>query len=513
MSKSKKSDLVILYHRQPYEEVVENGKTTFKENSSPNGIVPTLKGFFSTAERGCWIAWKQVAANKQAKFQQRVTIDDDYGEYDVIRLPLTAEQVRSFYHVTSKEALWPILHSFPWLYSHENADWDTFREVNRLFAEAACEQVSDDGLIWVHDYNLWLAPYFIRKIKPNVKIAFFHHTPFPAADIFNILPWRDDIVDSLLSADVVGFHIPRYAENFCGVARSLRGVELGEREPVGGAMSYAGMALSEPTSTPHIVHNGRKIIVDAWPIGTNPKVIKQYLSNFESGERVAQIKSEVEDQHFILSVGRVDYTKGAKELLECFDRVPEKRSDLHGKVKLMLVCAAAAKGMTTYKAAQREIERLVGSINGRYGNLRWTPIMLTMHPIKFDELVCYFRAADTCWITPIRDGLNLVAKEYIAAQEGRSGTLVLSEFAGVAVELPQAILTNPYSPHSMDDAIQRAIDMPEEEKKERLSALLETVKTWDIDYWAKHVTDLFDRIKGKKVSQLEEKKTSKPEAA
>ncbi|ADM10719.1 alpha,alpha-trehalose-phosphate synthase [Parvularcula bermudensis HTCC2503] len=498
MSTKSKSDLVILYHRQPYEEVVENGQTTFKENKSPNGIVPTLKGFCASADKGTWVAWKQVAPKQQSKFQRRVTIEDDYGDYDVVRLPLSADQVKSFYHVTSKEAFWPVLHSFPWLFSSENSNWDTFREVNRLFAEAACEEVSDDGLIWIHDYNLWLAPYYIRKIKPDTKIAFFHHTPFPSADIFNVLPWREEIVDSLLCTDLLGFHIPRYAENFCGVARALRGVDLADRLDVFPPLVSSGMALSEPTVTPYIEHKGRRIVIDSRPIGTNPPLIQDYLSRFDAGERVAEIRSEIGDLHLIISVGRVDYTKGAKETLEAFDRLLSRRPELTGKVKLMMVCAAAAQGMTIYRTAQREIERLVGSINGKYGTLGWTPIMLTMRPIPFEELVSYFRVADTCWITPVRDGLNLVAKEYIAAKEGSSGALVLSEFAGVAVELPQAILTNPYSANDMDAAIDCAIDMSVEERKERMKALYETVTTWDIRFWAQHVTGLFDELRGKK---------------
>ncbi len=495
MPEGSASDLVILYHRQPYEEVTENGKTVFKENASPNGIVPTLKGFCAQAENGSWVAWKQVAQREQAKFNRRVTIDDEHGSYDVVRLPLTAQQVKSFYHVTSKEALWPILHSFPWLFNCESADWSTFQEVNRLFAEAACEQVSENGLIWIHDYNLWLAPLYIRQLKPNVKIAFFHHTPFPSADVFNILPWREEIIDSLLQADLLGFHIPRYAENFCGVARALRGVEMGKRVAVSEQMVTSGMALSEPSVTPYVKHNGRKIVIDASPIGTNPELINEYLSRFDAGERVAEIKNEIADQHLIISVGRVDYTKGAKEVLESFDRLLSRRPDLRGKTKLMMVCAAAAKGMTIYKNAQREIERLVGAINGKYGTLGWTPIMLTMRPIPFEELVSYFRVADTCWITPVRDGLNLVAKEYIAAKNGGPGALVLSEFAGTAVEFPQAILTNPYSADSMDNAIEQAVDMDKTERIKRSKELLKTVKTWDINKWSDHVTTLFDKLK------------------
>ncbi len=179
MANTKKSSFVIVYHRQPYDEVMEGGRVVYKENKSPNGIVPALKGFFSTAEDAVWVAWKQAPAAGKPMFERTVHIKDSYGEYDVVRLPLKAEQVKAFYHVTSKEALWPILHSFPDKFNYGPVDWENFREVNRLFAEAACEQAKDDAFIWVHDYNLWLVPHYVRQIKPKARIAMFHHTPFP----------------------------------------------------------------------------------------------------------------------------------------------------------------------------------------------------------------------------------------------------------------------------------------------------------------------------------------------
>jgi glucosylglycerol-phosphate synthase len=500
-----KSSFVIVYHRQPYEEVLVDGKTVYKENASPNGIVPALKGFFSTAKDACWVAWKQLPASGKQNFERVVHINDSYGEYDVVRLGLTAEQVKSFYHVTSKEALWPILHSFPGRFNYDPVDWGTFREVNRLFAEAACEQATDDAFIWVHDYNLWLAPYFIRQIKPNARIAFCHHTPFPAADVFNILPWREEIMKSLLSCDIVGFHIPRYAENFSTVACSLMGAKRKSVVDVTDPFSATGAMLSEQQIATELEWNGRRIEIDAWPIGTNPEIIDQYLSTFEAGKRVYQIRSEIGDRRLLVSVGRVDYVKGTKEMLEAFDRLLLRRPELREKIKLFCVCVAPADGMTSYRAAQREIERLVGSINGRYGNLRWSPIMLSTRGVPFDELVCYYQVADTCWITPLRDGMNLVAKEFVASQKDRKGALILSEFAGAAVELPEAVLTNPYSAKSMDAALDRALDMPEKERRERLTVMQKHVEKWDINHWASHVTKRFQALDKTKPAQARAK--------
>jgi len=493
----KKSSFVIVYHRQPYEEALVDGKTVYRENASPNGIVPALKGFFSTAKDACWVAWKQIPASGKAKFDRVVHVKDAYGEYDVIRLGLTPEQVKSFYHVTSKEALWPILHSFPGRFNYDPVDWDTFRTVNRLVAEAACEQATDDAFIWVHDYNLWLAPYYIRKIMPQARIAFCHHTPFPAVDVFNILPWRKEIMESLLSCDIVGFHIPRYAENFSAVACSLMGASRKKIVNVTDPFSSTGSTLSEQQIATELAWQGRTVSIDAWPIGTNPKIIDRYRSTPEAEKRTAQIRAEVGDRRLLVSVGRVDYVKGTKEMLRAFDRLLARRPELIEKIKLFCVCVAPADGMTSYRSAQREIEHLVGSINGRYGNLRWTPIMLSTRGVPFQELVSYYQVADTCWITPLRDGLNLVAKEFVAAQDGGRGALILSEFAGAAVELPEAILTNPYSGKSMDAAIELALDMSEEDREERLAAMQERVRRWDVDHWARHVTKRFHALEVK----------------
>lgn len=494
MTANKKSPFVIVYHRQPYEEAIENGRTVFKENKSPNGIVPALKGFFGTAKDAVWVAWKQAPASGKASFERTIHIEDSYGAYDVVRLPLTAEQVKSFYHVTSKEALWPILHSFPGMFNYGPVDWNGFREVNRLFAEAACEQAADDALIWVHDYNLWLVPHYVRQIKPNARIAFFHHTPFPAADVFNVLPWRDEILESLLSCDIVGFHIPRYSENFASVACSLMGATREEVRDVEGPFHPSGVALAEPTVTTALNYKGRRVGIDAWPIGANPRVIDAYLAKPEARERVAQIEAEIGERRLLMSVGRVDYVKGTKEMLEAFGRLLERRPELRQKVQMFCVCVAPAEGMSAYRAAQREVERLVGSINGKYGNLSWTPILLSTRGVPFEELVCYYRAADVCLVTPLRDGLNLVAKEFIGAQEDNSGVLVLSEFAGAAVELPEAVLVNPYSERNMDAGLDRALDMGEPERRERLRKMQERVRTWDVDHWAAHVRGRFEGV-------------------
>jgi glucosylglycerol-phosphate synthase len=491
-----KSSLVILYHRQPHDEIVENGKTYYRQKKSPNGIVPTLKGFFAGVDQGTWIAWRQVLKKEQATFQRRIKVEEDEAKtnYSVVRIPLTGEQVKHFYHITSKEAFWPILHSFPYHFTYESSDWQNFQDINKMFAEAACEEAADDALIWIHDYNLWLAPYYIRQIKPDARIAFFHHTPFPSVDIFNILPWREQIIESLLCCDVVGFHIPRYSENFVNVARSLFPVEIVERKAVTGHITPVGNALAEPEMVTKLRYQDQLVHVDAFPVGTNPEYFLSILEKPKTQQRLAQIRQELNGRKLIIAAGRVDYVKGNLEMLEAFGRLLTRKPELHGKIHFVMTCVSAAAGMRVYKTAQNQIEQMVGQINGRFARLDWTPILLFTQPIPLPDLLSYYHLADICWTTPLRDGLNLVAKEYIVTHKEKDGVLILSEFVGAAVELPEAIQTNPYSIDRMDEAIDKALAMPTAEQKERMAKMYATVTKYDVRYWGDRLFHLFKDI-------------------
>ncbi|PTQ75990.1 glucosylglycerol-phosphate synthase [Celeribacter persicus] len=485
------SDLVIVYHRQPYEEVEVNGKIEYRENKSPNGIVPTLKSFFGRFDKGAWIAWKHAEDPANPEFERVIEIDDAYGKYTVSRLPLTPEQVTSFYHVSSKEAFWPILHGFKERYNYDPVDWPTFREVNWAFAEAAAAEAASGAVVWIHDYNLWLVPGYLRKLRPDVKISFFHHTPFPSADIFNVLPWRKEILESLLACDVVGFHIPRYVNNFVSAARSLLEVDTLKREKVKPELAAESSALSEQSVVTEIGYEDRTIRLQASPVGVDVSYIEEVAAREETTRKVEAIKSELGEAKLLLSVGRTDYTKGGIEQLESFERLLEARPDLRGKVRLMHVSVAANSNMTAYEEIQQTLEQLAGRINGRYGSFEWQPVALISRPVKFTDLVAYYRAADVAWITPLADGMNLVCKEFCAARTDLDGVLVLSEFAGAAVELAAAVPTNPFSHKSMDGAIQFALDMEAEDRKGRMKANRAMVVKQDIRFWAEDQMQAF----------------------
>ncbi|TRD23069.1 glucosylglycerol-phosphate synthase [Palleronia caenipelagi] len=478
------SDLVIVYHRQPYEEVEEDGRIVFRENKSPNGIVPTLKSFFGRVDKGAWVAWKLAKDPSNPGFESVVEIEDAYGQYSVSRLPLTEHQVKSFYHVTSKEAFWPILHSFKEKYDYDPVDWPTFREVNWAFAEAAAAEAAEGAVVWVHDYNLWLVPGYLLKLRPDLRISFFHHTPFPSADMFNVLPWRKEIIESLLSCDVVGFHIPRYAANFVATAESLFDVETGPRVPVNPDFIRDNVGLTERKVAQHLRHGDQLVRVQSSPVGVDVDYIESRATTEETLTQAAAIRAELGEGSMILSVGRTDYTKGGTDQLLSFERVLEERPDLHSKVRLLHVSVSANRNMTVYEGIQNEIEATTGRINGRFGSFDWTPVTLMSRAIPFDELVAYYRAADVAWITPLADGMNLVAKEFVACRADNRGALVLSEFAGAAVEMGSAVLANPFSHKSMDRAILQALEMPKAEQEARMQSMRATIRKYDIAHWA-----------------------------
>lgn len=333
-SKKGTSSFILLYHRTPFDAVVDSeGRIQWADQKSPNGIIPTLRNLFLSNLDGTWIAWREVNEENDDSVQR--TLMSNPAPFVLKRIPLNSKQINSFYHVTSKESFWPILHTFPTYFDVNNADWGIFETVNQRFANAACEEAAEGAIVWVHDYNLWLAPGMIREQRPDLKIAFFHHTPFPSNDVFSILPWRDQILKSLLCCDVVGFHIPRYTENFARAASCLIGAKKGPKVPVGARFLESGTALSEPSETQVLEYNGRTIRLLSSPVGTSPDLIQELVHEEEIKKLSQQIEEDTrKGRKLILSASRVDYTKGNEELLLSFERLLERRPELHGRVVL-----------------------------------------------------------------------------------------------------------------------------------------------------------------------------------
>ncbi|MDF1763617.1 MAG: glucosylglycerol-phosphate synthase, partial [Oleibacter sp.] len=426
-----KSDLVIVYHRLPYEEYVEDGVMKQRPHKSPNGIIPTLASFFKDGRHGAWVAWS-IKDDSLKKFDTHTEVDKGkYPNLVASRVALSQEEVDIFYKRFSKEAFWPTLHTFWERATFREDHWQVFCEVNRKFAICTAAEASIGATVWIHDYNLWMVPAYLREIRPDLNIAFFHHTYFPSADVFNVLPWRKEIVGSLLQCDYIGFHIPRQSENFIDVAKGVMPFEVTEKSGCAPRFLTYGCALGLDEMTTEIKVADRVIRLGAHPVGLDLKRVDTALAMPEIQKRMEELRHELDGVKLVLSVERLDYTKGIPAKLQAFEKLLEDHPELHGKVTLLTVCVPAAKEMTVYNELQSEIEQAVGRINGRYAQVGWTPVQFFFRAVPFDDLVAYYAMADVMWITPLRDGLNLVAKEYVATQgkTGGKGTLVLSEFA------------------------------------------------------------------------------------
>lgn len=482
---------IVVYHRLPFEEAIVDGQPVLREPKSPNGIIPSLKGFFRFFDQGLWLAWKKVpeAAVGQLLPPQTMTVDE--REISVQCVGLSDTLVDSFYYQTSKAALWPILHSFTERFDYDSADWEQFRAVNRHFADAACAVAEPGATVWIHDYNLWLVPGYLRARRPDLRIAFFHHTPFPASDMFGILPWRKEILESLLCCDRIGFHAPRYAENFASCARAfIKPAVSRTKSIVESRLQQRGTLLQESVYTSTLSVGERIVHLDVAPIGVDAHSIAAVANEPDTVAQAAALRAQLGTEKIIMSVGRIDYTKGTREMLLAYEALLAQRPDLHGKVKLCVTSVAPAAGIRAYDDVRADIERLVGAINGRYSTADWVPLLFFTTPIGFRELIAWYLAADVCWITPLRDGLNLVVKEYVAARGARpspGGVLVLSEFIGAAIELDEALRTHPYSARSMVEAIAQALAMPEDEAGARMGALHARVARHDIRAWTQSV--------------------------
>lgn len=484
---SEGAELLMVYHRLPFDEAIEDGKLVQRAPRSPNGIIPSLLSFFEGGQKGSWIAWG-IDDPKHRPFQRHVQVDAErYPTLRASRVPLSKQEVDIFYKRFSKEAFWPMLHVFWERARFREDDWQVFLKVNRRFAETTAAEAARGATVWIHDYNLWMVPAYLRELRPDLKIAFFHHTYFPSADVFNVVPWRREIIGSLLSCDYIGFHIPRQVENFVDVVRGAMPAERLAWESCAPRFLTYGCAVGLDTMTTRLRVGDREVALGAHPVGTDLKRIHDTLSREDVRNDIFKLRREIGARKLVLSVERLDYTKGTLAKLEAFERVLEQHPEHLGKVTLLMVCVPAAREMTIYRTLQNQIEQAVGRINGRFSRLDWTPVRFFAQALPFAQVVAHYAAAHVMWITPLRDGLNLVAKEFVATHgiEGSNGVLVLSEFAGAAAELKGAVLTNPHDPADLAAGLLQALSMPEEEAGGRLRQLQGIVEYYDVNRWGR----------------------------
>lgn len=483
------SDFIVLSHREPYQEhTTPEGDVVLRRKT--NGVFTTLDSVMRQ-KRGTWIAWREHTEGTE--FVPRITVPepDDPGAYNVRRIPLTPDEARRFYYDFTSTALWPVLFSLLDRARFTAEAWNTYRRVNRMFTDAVCEEAAPDALVWVNDFHLMLTPRLIKERRPDLRLALFLHTTFPPPDVFGILPWREELLDGLLHLDLIGFHIPSYAQNFADTAERFMNAEVLAVEET--SLVKHGPAVAVPRFPRTLRYGDRRVELGEFPVGADVDYFTNEAQSATTKHAAEEVRERTGADTIIVSAERLDYVKGVLERLECFERYLERHPERHGNVSFIQIAVPTRTGMEEFQAMRRQVEEAVGRINGRFGGLEWQPVLHLYGSLDRPELVGLYVAADIAWVTPLRDGLNLVAKEYIAAQIGGTGAVILSEFAGAAAELRGAILTNPYSPDDMDRALEEAMEMDEGERTGRMLMLRDRVLSWDVHRWSKAFLDAAER--------------------
>ena len=455
------SRLVLVSNRGPYRLV--QTRRGLRRERTVGGLVTSVLPMMEQ-NGGAWVAWGEPAG--------RYPVPPHQPRFELNYLALTPEQVQSYYVGLSNNALWPMCHGFLGRVQYDPGQWRVYEQVNQLFAQAALAEAADGDVIWVHDYQLARVPHYLRQARPSARLLYFWHIPFPSLEVFRTLPWRRAILEGLLSSDLLGFHIPEYAHNFIEAAVALMGAHA-----QGDQVTYQGHATR----------------VIARPIGIDFAALDREARRPRTEAAASRLRTALADgqadRKLIVGVERMDYTKGIVERMRGLEYLLERRPDWRGKFSLIQIVTPSRLEVDAYRQKKREIDETVGRINGRFSDGIWIPIRYQHRSYSPSELLAYYCAADIALVTPLRDGLNLVAKEFVAARVHDDGAVIVSEFAGVAYQLREALITNPYSQEDVAAALLEALQMPAAEQRERMQAMRRCVQEQDIRWWARGFLD------------------------
>ncbi len=467
-TRSGNSDFVVVANRLPIDmERLADGSLTWKR--SPGGLVTALEPLLRR-QRGAWIGWPGIVDGPEEPI-----VEDDMQLFPV---RLSAEDVAEYYEGFSNATLWPLYHDVIVKPIYHREWWDRYVEVNRRFAEATSRAAAEGATVWVQDYQLQLVPKMLRMLRPDLTIGFFLHIPFPPVELFMQMPWRTEIIEGLLGADLVGFHLPGGAQNFLFLSRRLVGANT-SRASVGVRSRFGEVQLGF-----------RTVKVGAFPISIDSADLDRMARNRDIRKRAKEIRAELGNpRKILLGVDRLDYTKGIDVRLRAFSELLAEGRAKRDDTVLVQLATPSRERVESYRVLRNEIEQQVGHINGEYGEVGHPVVHYLHRPVPRDELIAFFVAADVMLVTPLRDGMNLVAKEYVACRSDLGGALVLSEFTGAAAELRQAYLANPHDLEGVKDTIEAAVNQTPEEGRRRMRALRRQVLAHDVDRWARSFLD------------------------
>jgi trehalose 6-phosphate synthase len=467
------ADLVVVANRLPVDRVTKSdGSRGWR--TSPGGLVTAVEPVLR-ANDGVWIGWPGGTDTHLRPFT-------DDGLH-LVPLSMSAEEIEEHYEGFSNATLWPLYHDLAARPEFHREWWDTYQRVNRRFAQKAADIAAEGGTVWVHDYQLQLVPAMLRELRPDLTIGFYLHIPFPPAELFSQLPWRRQILEGLLGADLVGFQLPGAAQNFIRLVRQRVGHKT-HRDLV-------------------YLPDGRTVRAAAYPISIDAAGLERLSQTEPVVERSKEIREALGNPRKVfLGVDRLDYTKGIYARLRAFAEViADGRFDVDDAV-FVQVAVPSREQVEQYKVLRDEIERLVGRINGDYGKLGRPPIHYLHSSYPREEMAALYRMADVMVVTPYRDGMNLVAKEYVACRASDDGALVLSEFAGAAEELRQAWLVNPYDLNGMKKALVDAYSASDRERSRRMRAMRRTIRQHDVAAWADSFMTSLAEVPGNHAKRL-----------
>ncbi|HEX6199752.1 MAG TPA: alpha,alpha-trehalose-phosphate synthase (UDP-forming) [Thermoanaerobaculia bacterium] len=461
--------MIIVSNRLPI--VLQKTADGWEVHQGAGGLVQAVAPILKE-KGGIWIGWPGVSGEDEGWREVAREAVAKTG-YELQPVPLSKEEVEQFYLGFSNSVLWPLFHDFLDACDFDPAYWRTYREVNRKFADVVVEHTRPGDFVWVQDYQLIHVGQFIREARQDCRVGFFLHTPFPPLDVFIKLPWRASILRGLVSYDVVGFQTVRDRRNFLTcVQKLLPDVRIKGR----GSLVEVDLRLRD---------RKRSLSVASFPVGIPYEAFARAAAAEEVTERIGSLREQIGGARLVLGVDRQDYTKGIPQRLQALRTALERFPEIREKVVFFQISVPSREGVSEYQDLKVEIEQMVGEINGRFATVGWTPVHYYYRSVPQRTLIALYRLADVAFVTPLKDGMNLVAKEYCACQTEQDGVLVLSEFAGAAAQLQSgALLVNPYDVEGVADALKEALEMPLEERRERMRRMQNRIRRQDVFWWA-----------------------------
>jgi trehalose 6-phosphate synthase/phosphatase len=462
-----KNKTIIVSNRLPVKIIEVDG--AYELSPSEGGLATGLGSIYKKGDN-VWIGWPGIEVPEERQDEVRLQLE----KLNLIPVFLSTEEINLYYEGFSNEVLWPVFH-YMVTYAHfDQHYWDFYEIVNEKFAQVVLDQIQEGDTVWIHDYQLLLLPALIRKRESNLTIGFFQHIPFPSYEIFRLIPWREELINGMFGADLIGFHTFDDVRHF---------------------LSAASKTVLSKLADNVILHNERQIVVESFPMGIDDQKFESLIADPLVQEHIGTFKGILKDLKTILSIDRLDYSKGILQRLMAFELFLQTYPEYLEKINLYMIVVPSRDTVPQYKELRDQIDQLVGNINARFRTVNWAPIHYFYRSFPIEFLSALYNSADICLVTPMRDGMNLVSKEYVASRSNNDGVLILSEMAGASKELNDALIVNPNNIGQIMRAMVQAINMPEDEQKQRMTSMRSIVKKFNIHLWVKNFMDKLEEVK------------------